>query len=71
MINALLKSIVGKKIYEWKSLIESQELLIRYIDMTQHRRFRAQEDDEDLKVNKKIKSTKDNNKDENKKKGRQ
>ncbi len=67
MINALTQSpIVGKKIYEWKSLIESQELLVRDIidiDST-YEDFEAQEDDEDLKVNKKIKSTKDNNKDE-------
>ena len=67
MINALTQSpIVGKKIYEWKSLIESQELLVRDIidiDST-YEDFEAQEDDEDLKVNKKIKSSKDNNKDE-------
>ena len=67
MINALTQSpIVGKKIYEWKSLIESQELLVRDIidiDST-YEDFEAQEDDEDLKVNNKIKASKDNNKDE-------
>ena len=67
MINALTQSpIVGKKIYEWKTQIESQELLVRDIidiDST-YEDFEAQDDDEDLKVNKKIKSSKANNKDE-------
>ena len=60
MINALTQSpIVGKKICEWKSLIESQELLVRDIidiDST-YEDFEAQEDDEDLKVNNKIKAS--------------
>tara|TARA_B100000886_G_scaffold336923_1_gene296624 strand:+ start:1641 stop:3503 length:1863 start_codon:yes stop_codon:yes gene_type:complete len=67
MINALTQSpIVGKKIFEWKQLIESQELLVRDIidiDST-YEDFEASNDDDDLKVNKKSKLKKENNKDE-------
>ena len=56
MINALTQSpIVGKKIYEWKEQIESQQLLVRDIidiDST-YEDFEALADDDDLKVNKK------------------
>ena len=59
MINALTQSpIVGKKIFEWKQQIETQELLVRDIidiDST-YEDFEAQEEDEDLKINKKTKS---------------
>ena len=59
MINALTQSpIVGKKIFEWKQQIETQELLVRDIidiDST-YEDFEAQEEDEDLKINKKAKS---------------
>ena len=67
MINALTQSpIVGKKIFEWKQQIESQELLVRDIidiDST-YEDFEAQEDDGELKINKKTKSSKETNKEE-------
>ena len=67
MINALTQSpIVGKKIYEWKQQIESQELLVRDIidiDST-YEDFEAQDEDDELKVNKKTKSTKEKNKED-------
>ena len=67
MINALTQSpIVGKKIFEWKQQIESQELLVRDIidiDST-YEDFEAQDDDEELKINKKTKSSKEINKDD-------
>jgi RNA polymerase primary sigma factor len=64
MINALTQSpIVGKKIYEWKEQIESQQLLVRDIidiDST-YEDFEALADDDNLKVNKKEKKSNDNN----------
>ena len=58
MINALTQSpIVGKKIYEWKEQIENQQLLVRDIidiDST-YEDFESQSDNDDLKVNKKLK----------------
>jgi len=65
MINALTQSpIVGKKIFEWKNQIESQELLVRDIidiDST-YEDFESLENDDDLKINQKskIKETKNN-----------
>ena len=65
MINALTQSpIVGKKIFEWKQQIESQELLVRDIidiDST-YEDFEASSDEEDLKVNKKTKLNKEKEK---------
>ena len=74
MINALTQSpIVGKKIYEWKEQIETQQLLVRDIidiDST-YEDFESQSDNDDLKVNKKLKEQskklKENNDDEIKK----
>ena len=58
MINALTQSpLVGKKIFEWKELIESQQLLVRDIidiDST-YEDFEALEEDDELKINKKSK----------------
>ena len=58
MINALTQSpIVGKKIFEWKELIENQEMLVRDIidiDST-YEDFEALNDDDNLKKNKKTK----------------
>jgi len=58
MINALTQSpIVGKKIFEWRELIENQQMLVRDIidiDST-YEDFEALDDDDDLKVNKKSK----------------
>ena len=58
MINALTQSpIVGKKIYEWKEQIETQQLLVRDIidiDST-YEDFESQSDNDDLKENKKLK----------------
>jgi RNA polymerase primary sigma factor len=63
MINALTQSpLVGKKIFEWKELIESQQLLVRDIidiDST-YEDFEALEEDDELKINKKTKSKEDN-----------
>ena len=63
MINALTQSpLVGKKIFEWKELIESQQLLVRDIidiDST-YEDFEALEDDDELKINKKNKNKVDN-----------
>tara|TARA_B100001057_G_scaffold208683_1_gene209364 strand:+ start:1784 stop:3646 length:1863 start_codon:yes stop_codon:yes gene_type:complete len=65
MINALTQSpLVGKKIFEWKQLIENQQMLVRDIidiDST-YEDFEALEDDDDLKINKKAKQTKDKEK---------
>ena len=65
MINALTQSpIIGKKIFEWKEQIESQQLLVRDIidiDST-YEDFEALDDDDDLKINKKSKSNKDQDK---------
>merc|ERR1712070_1106499 len=62
MINALTQSpLVGKKIFEWREQIESQQLLVRDIidiDST-YEDFEALEEDDELKVNKKSKSKKD------------
>ena len=61
MINALTQSpIVGKKIFEWKELIENQEMLVRDIidiDST-YEDFEALNDDDNLKKNKKKKEKK-------------
>ena len=61
MINALTQSpIVGKKIFEWKDLIENQQILVRDIidiDST-YEDFEALDDDDDLKIKKKLKSKK-------------
>ena len=58
MINALTQSpIVGKKINEWKDLIENQQLLVRDIidiDST-YEDFESDNDEEELKENKKSK----------------
>ena len=65
MINALTQSpIVGKKIFEWKNLIENQQMLVRDIidiDST-YEDFEASDEDEDLKISKKLKSKKINDK---------
>ena len=69
MINALTQSpLVGKKIFEWKELIENQNLLVRDIidiDST-YEEFDALDDDDELKINKKN-LNKDVKKDEEKK----
>ena len=72
MINALTQSpIVGKKIFEWKELIENQQMLVRDIidiDST-YEDFEALDEDDDLKINKKNKQKKDKEKiDESEKK---
>ena len=57
MINALTQSpIVGKKIFEWKEQIENQQMLVRDIidiDST-YEDFEALDDDDELKINKKL-----------------
>ena len=62
MINALTQSpIVGKKIFEWKEQIESQQLLVRDIidiDST-YEDFEALDDNDELKINKETKSKKE------------
>ena len=69
MTNALTQSpIVGKKISEWKELIEEQKMLVRDIidiDST-YEDFEASGDDDNLKISKKSKIGKE--KDENLKK---
>ncbi len=59
MINALTQSpLVGKKIFEWKEQIETQQLLVRDIidiDST-YEDFESLEDDEELKIKKKSKN---------------
>ena len=59
MINALTQSpIVGKKIFEWKNQIESQQLLVRDIidiDST-YEDFESQEDEDEIKIEKKLKN---------------
>ena len=69
MINALTQSpLVGKKIFEWKELIENQNLLVRDIidiDST-YEEFDALDDDDELNINKKN-LNKDVKKDEEKK----
>ena len=63
MINALTQSpIVGKKIFEWKEQIESQQLLVRDIidiDST-YEDFEASDDSDELKIDKNTKSKKEN-----------
>ena len=65
MINALTQSpIVGKKIFEWKEQIENQQMLVRDIidiDST-YEDFEALEDDDQLKINKKTKIKKNQEK---------
>ncbi len=62
MINALTQSpIVGKKIFEWKELIESQQMLVRDIidiDST-YEDFESSDDEDDLKISKKSKPKKE------------
>ena len=62
MINALTQSpIVGKKISEWKDQIEGQQLLVRDIidiDST-YEDFETQDENEDIKSDKKSKEKKD------------
>ena len=69
MINALTQSpIVGKKINEWRELIESQQLLVRDIidiDST-YEDFEALGENEDLKADKKTKKDKDKDEDSKK-----
>ena len=71
MINALTQSpIVGKKIFEWKQQIETEALLVRDIidiDST-YEDFETQDEDEDLKINKKTKSNKESKNNEIEKK---
>ena len=73
MINALTQSpIVGKKIFEWKEQIESQQLLVRDIidiDST-YEDFEALDDNDELKVNEETKSKKEK-KEEKKDKGKE
>ena len=68
MINALTQSpIVGKKISEWKELIENQQLLVRDIidiDST-YEDFEALDDNDDLKISKGSKQKKDKDKENN------
>ena len=68
MINALTQSpLVGKKIFEWKELIENQQLLVRDIidiDST-YEDFEAQEDEDELKINKKAKEKNESKSNEN------
>ncbi len=74
MINALTQSpLIGKKIFEWKELIESQQLLVRDIidiDST-YEDFEATEDEDDSKNKKKLSDKEDkkenDSKDEDKK----
>ena len=69
MINALTQSpLVGRKIFEWKEQIESQQLLVRDIidiDST-YEDFEALEDGDELKVNKKSKNKDEKTEDEKK-----
>ena len=61
----LLKSpIVGKKIFEWKEQIESQQMLVRDIidiDST-YEDFEALDENDELKINKKTKQKKNKEK---------
>tara|TARA_B100000676_G_scaffold243669_1_gene245548 strand:+ start:255 stop:2135 length:1881 start_codon:yes stop_codon:yes gene_type:complete len=67
MINALTQSpIVGKKIFEWKEQIESQQLLVRDIidiDSTYEDFESSEDDEEELKLEKKAKSKKNDKED--------
>jgi RNA polymerase primary sigma factor len=64
MINALTQSpLVGKKIFEWKELIEAQQLLVRDIidiDST-YEDFETLGDNDELKINKKSKDKENKN----------
>jgi len=68
MINALTQSpIVGKKVSEWKDQIENQQILVRDIidiDST-YEDFEASDDNDSLKLNKKLKNKKSEEKSEN------
>ena len=68
MINALTQSpIIGKKISEWKEQIESQQMLVRDIidiDST-YEDFEASDEDDEVKINKKTKESKEKNKEPN------
>tara|TARA_B100000575_G_scaffold86789_1_gene68655 strand:+ start:656 stop:2518 length:1863 start_codon:yes stop_codon:yes gene_type:complete len=70
MINALTQSpLVGKKIFEWKEQIENQQLLVRDIidiDST-YEDFESQEEEDELKIEKKLKN-KDDKKDKSEEK---
>ena len=70
MINALTQSpIVGKKIFEWKDQIETEQMLVRDIidiDST-YEDFEALDDDDDLKINKKNKLKKNDDKEKKEK----
>ena len=67
MINALTQSpIVGKKISEWKELIENEQMLVRDIidiDST-YEDFEASADDDNLNIDKKSKKKKEKEKNE-------
>ena len=71
MINALTQSpIVGKKIFEWKEQIESQQMLVRDIidiDSTYEDFENSGDDDDSLKISKKSKSKQKEEKKEEKK----
>ena len=64
MINALTQSpLVGKKIFEWKEQIESQQMLVRDIidiDST-YEDFESLDNDDELKINKNAKIKKEKN----------
>ena len=68
MINALTQSpIVGKKIYEWKDQIENQQLLVRDIidiDSTYEDFEGLNNEEDELKIEKKSKSKKEKSKTE-------
>ena len=68
MINALTQSpIIGKKIFEWKEQIESQQMLVRDIidiDST-YEDFDSLDEDDDLKINKKNNQKKEKEKTDN------
>ncbi len=69
MINALTQSpIVGKKIYEWKDLIENQQMLVRdIIDIDSTYEDFESSNDEEVKISKKTKEKKEKVDDEEKK----
>ena len=71
MINALTQSpIVGKKIFEWKEQIESQQMLVRDIidiDST-YEDFEALNENDELKINKKSNKKNEKNNEESEKK---
>ena len=71
MINALTQSpIVGKKVFEWKEQIESQQMLVRDIidiDST-YEDFESSDEDDNLKLDKKFKTKKNEKSDDLEKK---